>query len=100
MQQPTHGPIRRALNWVLVPLYYPEYRRLAMRSFVLSLRLELLCTLLALVSPFATPGLLRLLFRWFEQLRWDVAELGRMVRSQRAPLPRRLGQGEFQNPWT
>lgn len=112
MQMPTQGPIWRAVRWVLVPLVYPEYRRLVIRTYVLSIRLELLCTLFAVVSPFATPGLLLLLRRWFENLRVDVAEFGRVVRARNAgaaspigarappaPIPAPSLSGEFQNPW-
>ena len=112
MQIPTHGPVWRAVRWVLVPLFYPEYRRLLFRTYVLSIRLELLCMLFAVVSPFATPGLLLLLRRWFENLRRDVAEFGRVVRARNAgratpiaasarpaTMPARSLSGEFQNPW-
>lgn len=117
MQKPTHGPIWRALNWVLVPLCYPEYRRLVTRSFILSLRLEMLCALFAVLSPIATPGLLLLLRRWFDNLRSDVADFRRLVRARRrefaaAPAAGTIasatvaaaaaanGSGnEFQNPW-
>ncbi|HUN44418.1 MAG TPA: hypothetical protein VMU81_29345 [Acetobacteraceae bacterium] len=112
MQNPTPGPVWRAVRWVLVPIFYPEYRRLVIRTYVLSIRLELLCTLFAVVSPFATPGLLLLLRRWFENLRVDVAEFGRVVRARNAGSvasiaasaraatlrPESLGT-EFQNPW-
>ncbi|HUB14115.1 MAG TPA: hypothetical protein VMB34_19350 [Acetobacteraceae bacterium] len=111
MQKPTHGPIWRALNWVMVPLLYPEYRRLVTRSFVLSLRLELLCAAFSLISPFATPGLLLLMRQRFDNLRADVAEFGRLVRARRAAIPEQCTAattavagaaspcGEFQNPW-
>jgi hypothetical protein len=112
MQMPTQGPVWRAVRWVLVPLVYPEYRRLVIRTYVLSIRLELLCTLFAVVSPFATPGLLLLLRRWFDNLRVDVAEFGRAVRARKAgavasigatappaPVAARSLSGEFQNPW-
>jgi hypothetical protein len=67
-----------------------------------------LCTFFAVVSPFATPGLLQLVRRWLERLREDVAEFGRLVRMPRAQVtipraqtaPRIGNDGEFQNPWT
>ena len=112
MQLPTRSPLCRAVRWVLVPLVYPEYRRLVIRTFVLSIRLELLCTLFVVVSPFATPGLLLLLRRWFENLRTDVAEFGRLVRARnnslvvpiaaaatQATIPTSSLGVDFQNPW-
>ena len=113
MQIPTHGPVWRAVRRMLVPLCYPEYRRMVTRFYLLSMRLELLCALFALVSPFATPGLLHLLRRRFENLRADVAEFGRLVRSRPTAMARsiaagagagahggsRSAGGEFQNPW-
>ena len=104
MRQPMQGPVWRTLGRVLVPLYYPEYRRLLIRSYVLLARLELLSTFCAVVSPFATPALLRIVHRWLDQLRDDVAEFGHMVRTpvtlsrvQRAPS---VGNDSgFQNPW-
>lgn len=107
MQKPTPGPVWRILGRVLVPLYYPEYRRLLIRSYVLSARLELLCTLFAVVSPFATPALLRVVRRWLDQLRDDVAEFGRLVRMPHARVtipcaqvtPRVGSDSEFRNPW-
>jgi hypothetical protein len=89
-------------------LYYPEYRKLLIRSYVLSLRLELLCTFFSVVSPFATPGLLRMIRGWLDQLRRDVAEFGRVVRMPRARIaipreqatPRAGHDSGFQNPWT
>jgi hypothetical protein len=108
MQQPTPGLVWRILGWVLVPVYYPEYRRLLIRSYVLSARLELLCTFFAVVAPFATPGLLRMTRGWLYRLREDVAEFSRLVRMSRAPVtiarvrvaPRASGESGFQNPWT
>ena len=100
MQKPTPGPVGRALNWTLVLLYYPEYRRLATRRFMLSARLELLCAVLTLVSPFASAGVLRLLRLWFEHLRTDVAEFGRLVRTRPIRLRSQLGNDSgYQNPW-
>jgi hypothetical protein len=107
MQKPTPGPFWRTLGWVLVPLYHPEYRRLLIRSYVLSARLELLCTLFAIVSPFATPAVLRVIRRWLDHLRDDVAEFGRRVRMPRAPVtipcarvtPQISAETEFRNPW-
>lgn len=107
MQKPSPNPVWRTLGWVLVPLYYPEYRRLLLRSYVLSARLQLLCTLVAVISPFATPALTRMIRRWLDRLREDVAEFGRLVRTPRAritmPGPRVTPQigndSEFQNPW-
>lgn len=108
MQQPTPGPVWRVLGWILVPLYYPDYRRLLIRSYVLTVRLELLCTFFAVVAPFATPGLLRVTRCWLYRLREDVAEFSRLVRMSRAPLtitsargaPGVSGDKGFQNPWT
>jgi hypothetical protein len=108
MQKPSPGPVWRILGWVLVPLYYPEYRRLLIRSYVLSVRLELLCSFFAVIAPFATPGLLRIIRHWLDGLREDVAEFGRLVRMPRArvmlPSPRVTPQvgsdSGFQNPWT
>ncbi len=108
MQKPTPGPVWRILGWALVPLYYPEYRRLLIRSYVLSARLELLCTCFAVISPFATPALLRVIRGWLERLREDVAEFSRLVRVPRArvAMPRARGTPQvgkdsgFQNPWT
>ncbi|HVC63625.1 MAG TPA: hypothetical protein VND19_25070 [Acetobacteraceae bacterium] len=108
MQKPSPGPVWRILGWVLVPLYYPEYRRLLIRSYVLSARLELLCALFAVTAPFATLGWLRLIRRWLGRLREDVAEFGRLVRMPRAPVamrrariaPQAGNDSGFQNPWT
>ena len=108
MQKPIPGVVWRVLGRVLVPLYYPEYRRLLIRSYVLSARLELLCCFFTLISPFATPGLLLLVRRWLEQLREDVAEFGRLVRRPRARIslpsmqaaPRISNDGGYENPWT
>ena len=105
MQKPTPGPVWRILGRVLVPLYYPEYRRLLIRSYVLTVRLELLCTFFAAVSPFATPGLLLIVRRWLDRLREDVAEFSRLVRMPRAHIapraaPQISNESEFQNPWT
>jgi hypothetical protein len=97
------------LDWILVPLFYPDYRRLMIRSCMLSVRLELLCTFFAVIAPFATPGLLRMVRRWLDQLRTDVTEFGRLVSMKRArahamlPQPRASPQvandSVFQNPW-
>jgi len=112
MQLPTNGPVGRAIRWVWVPLFHPEYRRLVIHSFLLSVRLELLCAMFALVSPFASPRLLLLLRHWFENLRADVAEFGRTVRARPgmatsmaadAAVGASVGVSnagnEFQNPW-
>jgi hypothetical protein len=108
MQKPTPGLAWRILGRILVPLYYPEYRKLLFRSYVLSARLELLCTFFAVVSPFATPGLLRMVRGWLDRLREDVAEFGRLVRMPRGHVTRprtrvtpQVGNDSgFQNPWT
>ena len=108
MQQPIRGGVWRTLDWVLVPVHYPEYRRLLIRSYVLTARLELLCTFLAVVSPFATAGLLRVTRGWLYRLREDVAEFSRLVRMARAPVtlpgervaPRASGESGVHNPWT
>jgi hypothetical protein len=101
MYKSIPGPVWRVLGWILVPLYFPHYRRLLIRSCVLSARLELLCTVFAVVSPFATPGLLRVIRGWLDQLRDDVAEFGRSVRAPRSPLlPHAGAETSFQNPWT
>jgi hypothetical protein len=107
MQQPTPGLVWRILGRVLVPLYYPEYRRLLIRSHVLTARLDLLCTFFAVVAPFATPGLLRVTRCWLYRLREDVAEFSHLVRMSRMPLTipsarvaqRASGDSGFQNPW-
>jgi hypothetical protein len=108
MQQPTPGPVWRFLGRILVPLYYPHYRRLLIRRYVLEARLELLCLFFTVVAPFATPGLIQLVRRWLDDLRQDVAEFGRVVRAPPAHVaipsvpatPRVTGEGGFQNPWT
>jgi hypothetical protein len=105
MQQPTSGPFWRILGWILLLVYYPEYRRLLIRSYVLTARLELLCAFFAVISPFATPGLLRVTRCRLYRLREDVAEFRQMVRTPRAPVtipsarvaPQASG---FENPWT
>jgi hypothetical protein len=107
MQKPSPGPVWRILGWVLVPVFYPDYRRLLIRSYVLAARLELLCTFFAVIAPFATPSLLQLVRGWLERLREDVAEFGRPGRAPRprgpaAPArtaPQVSGEREFQNPW-
>jgi hypothetical protein len=107
MRKPVPDVVRRILGSVLVPLYYPEYRRLLIRSYTLSLRLQLLSAFFAVTSPFATPALLRLICLWLDRLRDDVAEFGRLVRAPRAQatVPRALAtprvgyDGRFQNPW-
>jgi hypothetical protein len=108
MQKRISGLVWRIVASVLVPLYYPEYRKLLFRSYTLSARLQLLCTFFAVTSPFATPALLWLTRRWLDRLRDDVAEFGRMVRAPRAQvampraqvMPQLGNDGGFQNPWT
>jgi hypothetical protein len=108
MQKTTSDLVWRILGSILAPLCCPEYRRLLIRSYVLTARLELLCIFFAVTSPFATPGLLMLVRRWLDGLREDVAEFGRLVRSRRArvaipraqPTPQISSEGEYQNPWT
>ena len=108
MQKPIPGPGWRILGWILVPIYYPEYRRLLIRSYVLQVRLELLRIFFAVISPFATPAMLRMVRGWLDRLREDVAEFGRLVRSPRGritvpraqAMPQVSNDGGFQNPWT
>ena len=108
MQKPLAELVWRISGWLLAPLCYPEYRRLLIRSYVLSARVEMLCVFFAVASPFATPGLLRFVRRWLDRLRADVAEFGRLVRAPRArvaqsrapAMPRASGDGGYQNPWT
>ena len=102
MQKPMQGPVRRALNWVLVPLVHPEYRRLVTRSFILTLRLELLSAFTTVVTPFATPGLLLLIRRRSEHLRADVSEFSRHLRTCRIEAAQLTAahSGGFRNPWT
>lgn len=108
MQQPRTGLAWRILRRITVPLCYPEYRRLLVRSFVLSMRLELLCAVSTVILPFATPSLLRLLRGQLQRLREDVAEFSRLLRLSRLPatVPRvQVVQhitevSEFRNPWT
>lgn len=108
MPPQTHGPIWRTLSWILVPLVYPDYRRLVLRSAVLTLRLEMLCLLCRVVSPFASPRLLGLLRAWFEDLRADVSAFSRAVQASRVlPVDRALmpdaaaaTPGAFRNPWS
>jgi hypothetical protein len=105
MQKPTAMMARRIVRRLLVPLFHPDYRRLLLRSYVLSARLELLSAVSAVILPFATPSLLRLLRRQLQRLREDVAAFGRMSREPalvpRVQVVQRIRDAaEFRNPWT
>jgi hypothetical protein len=108
MQKSTPDLIWRILGGILVPLYYPEYRKLLIRSYVLSARLQLLCGFVAVISPLATPGLVLMIRRWLDGLRKDVAEYGRQVRTPRAQValarssvtPQIGNASGYENPWT
>ncbi len=108
MQPSAPGLVWRLFGWFLVPLYYPEYRNLLIRSHWLSVRLGLLSMFVVVLPAFATPGLLRLVRAWLDRLRADVAEFGRLVRMPRTRLPAPIAQctpqagneRELQNPWT
>jgi hypothetical protein len=86
MQQLPAPPTWRLIDWIIVPIYRPEYRRLLLWSFTLSMRLQLLSLMVTIVSPVATPGLLLLLRRRFENLRIEVAEFKRAVHAPRSRL--------------
>jgi hypothetical protein len=99
-QKCDDGPVARFISWLLVPILYSDYRRMMIRCHMLSVRLALLSLLVSVVSPFATPGLLRLLRGWFERLRADVGEFGRAVHtSRRRTTPPMAPVAEWQNPW-
>ena len=88
---------------------YLAYRRLLFRGYVLYARVTALQVLLAVVSPFATPGIIRAIRRWFEHVAADVNALNRSVRSLRQrvaaernarPVPvQSAAPVEFRNPW-
>ncbi|HEY1930433.1 MAG TPA: hypothetical protein VGG99_00330 [Acetobacteraceae bacterium] len=89
---------------------YLAYRRLLYRGYVLYARVTALQCLLAVVSPFATPGIIRAIRRWFEHVATDVNALNRSVRSLRLRIAaERKAQSvlertapvmvEFRNPW-
>jgi hypothetical protein len=102
MQNPQRSSLLRTLDWLLVPLLHAEYRRMMFRCCVLSARLEVLCTVSAVLSPFATPGMLQVMRRWSDQLARDVADFKRIVRVQPVPTVARVSKAvavPFQNPW-
>jgi hypothetical protein len=89
---------------------YLAYRKLLFRGYVLYARVTALQCLLAVVSPFATPGIIRAIRRWFEHVATDVNALNRAVRSLRLriaaerharPAMQRTAPvvTEFRNPW-
>lgn len=88
---------------------YIAYRRLLYRGYVLYARVTALQVLLAIVSPFATPGLIRTIRRWFEHVAADVNTLNRSVRTlrlriaaernARPAVPQQTAPAEFRNPW-
>ena len=61
MQNPTDESFGRKPVMAEASLLRAEYRRLFVWSFMLQTRMHLLSALLAVSSPFATPGWLRLL---------------------------------------
>lgn len=89
---------------------YVEYRRLLYRGYVLYARVTALQCLLTVVSPFATPGIIRTIRRWFDHVAADVNTLNRSVRNLRLriaaernarPVVERAPAvvTEFRNPW-
>lgn len=106
MQHPQSRSVAAALNRAIGPLSCPEYRRLFVTCYVLLARAQLLSLTLTVVEPFATPGLLRMIKRWFDRLKGDAAEFSRNLRARRIPppVPKRIplppaSSGPYRNPW-
>ena len=99
-------PQSRLANRAMGALSSPEYRRLLVMCYILLARAQLLSLMLTLVQPFATPGLLRMITRWFVRLKADAAEFSRALRARNIPpaVPRPVRAppvsiGPYQNPW-
>jgi len=85
------------------------YRRLLFRGYVLYARVTALQMLLAALSPFAPPRIIRAIHRWFANVAMDVNALNsaahalrlRMAaeRNARPALAERTMPAEVQNPW-
>lgn len=88
---------------------YIAYRRLLVRGYVLYARVTALQVLLTVVSPFATPRIIRAIRRWFENVATDVNALNRAVRNLRLRIAAERNArpavaepsipAEFRNPW-
>lgn len=91
------------------PENYVAYRRLLFRGYLLYARVTALQALLTLVSPFAPPGIIRAIHRWFANVALDVNALNIAARNLRLHIAseRKAGPAvaegttpvEFQNPW-
>ena len=106
MQHPQSRSVAGALSRAVGPLSCPEYRRLMITFYLLLARAQLISVTVTLVQPFATPGLLRLIRRWFDHLKADSAEFSRTLRARKIPpsVPRTVpgptvSSGPYQNPW-
>jgi hypothetical protein len=106
MQQPQSRSVATAISRAMGPLSCPEYRRLLLTCYMLLARAQMLSLALTVVEPFATPGLLRMIRRWFDRLKADSAEFSRALRARniRRPAPRPIAppppsSGPYRNPW-
>jgi len=85
------------------------YRQLLFRGYVLYVRVTALQLLLAVVSPFAPPRIIRGIHRWFANVAMDVNALNTAAhalrlriaaeRHARPALAERTMPVEVQNPW-
>ena len=106
MRKPGSGWFAASFNRALGPLACPEYRRLLLLSHVLLTRARLLNAALTIIEPIATPGSVRLLRRWHQSLKTDVAAFYAALRARNIPkwspastATPPVTTGEFQNPW-
>ena len=93
----------------LDPDNHVAYRRLLFRGYVLYVRVTALQMLLAVLSPFAPPRIIRGIHRWFANVAMDVNALNtaahalrlRMAaeRTARPALAETRMPAEMQNPW-
>jgi hypothetical protein len=91
------------------PENHVVYRRLLFRGYVLYARVTALQMLLATVSPFAPPRIIRAIHRWFANVAMDVNALNSAAhalrlriaaqRNARPALAERTMPVEVQNPW-
>jgi hypothetical protein len=109
MTSPTDLPDPRAPTCAPEPESHVAYRRLLLRGYVLYARVTALQALLAVASPVATPGIIRAIHRWFENVATDVNALNSAAhklrtriaaeRNARPAVAERTMPVEFQNPW-
>lgn len=109
MTGPTDPPAPRAPTRAPEPENHVAYRRLLFRGYVLYARVTVLQVLLTAVSPFATPGIIRAIRGWFENVATDVNALNSAAHKLRLRIAAERQAGpavaertiplEFQNPW-